>query len=78
MKWFQTNSLLQCTCDADIVNKENCQKLAIFFLKGDAGKPATDISNGWVPIIAYVFDLEVACVPLLELLGKKSFFLAYK
>ena len=67
-----------CTCDADNVNEEKCQKLAIFFLKGDAGKPATDISNGWVPIIAYVFGPEVACVPLIELLCKKSFFLAYK
>ena len=36
----------RCMCDADNVNKEKCQKLAIFFLKGDAGKPATNISNG--------------------------------
>ena len=78
MKWLLTNSRLWCTCDADIVNEEKCQKLAIFFLKGDAGKPAPDIRNGWVPIIAYVFDPEVACVPPFELLRKKSFFLAYK
>ena len=48
---------------AEIVTSEKLTEFVILFLKGDAGRPHTDISNGSVLTDACTYDPWLACVP---------------